>query len=69
MAQSPKKAGKAVFDERARTILWRFLNDWVLPRWHQVALGLLFTAGLAATTGGYPLIIKHAGHTPPTAPR
>ncbi len=29
-------------------------------RVRKVALALLFTAGLAATTGGYPLIIKHS---------
>jgi hypothetical protein len=32
----------------------------VWPRWRQIALAFVFTAGLAATTGGYPLIIKHS---------
>jgi ATP-binding cassette, subfamily B, bacterial MsbA len=47
-------------DERARSILLRFIDDWVWPRWRQIALAFVFTAGLAATTGGYPLIIKHS---------
>jgi subfamily B ATP-binding cassette protein MsbA len=48
------------FDERARGVLRRFISDWVWPVRRQVALALLFTIGLAATTGGYPLIIKHS---------
>jgi ATP-binding cassette, subfamily B, bacterial MsbA len=45
---------------RARGTLLRFVHDWILPRWHQVALTLLFTGGLAAATAGYPLTIKKA---------
>jgi ATP-binding cassette, subfamily B, bacterial MsbA len=48
------------FDARARGTLRRFFNDWVLPRWQQVVLTLLFTGGLAAATAGYPLTIKKA---------
>jgi subfamily B ATP-binding cassette protein MsbA len=48
------------FDERSRGTLRRFIDDWIRPRWRQILLALLFTAGLAATTGGYPLIIKHS---------
>jgi subfamily B ATP-binding cassette protein MsbA len=40
--------------------LRRFVADWVWPRWRQITLALLFTLGLAATTGGYPLVIKHS---------
>ena len=35
----------------------------MLPRWRQIAVALVLTSGLAATTGGYPLIIKHAFDT------
>jgi len=45
---------------RAQGTLQRFAADWLLPRWQQIALALLFTTGLAATTGGYPLVIKHS---------
>jgi ATP-binding cassette, subfamily B, bacterial MsbA len=51
---------KAVLDERARGILRRFIDDWIIPRWRQIGFALLITAGVAATTGGYPLIIKHS---------
>jgi subfamily B ATP-binding cassette protein MsbA len=47
-------------DARARGTLRRFMHDWILPRWRQVALSLLFTGGLAAATAGYPLTIKKA---------
>ena len=49
-----------VLDERAKSILRRFVADWVAPRWREIALAFVFTSGLAATTGGYPLIIKHS---------
>jgi ATP-binding cassette, subfamily B, bacterial MsbA len=47
-------------NQQARTVLRRFIADWVMPRWREIALSFVFTAGLAATTGGYPLIIKHS---------
>jgi subfamily B ATP-binding cassette protein MsbA len=50
-------------DRRLRGSLRRFVDDWVLPRWRQIAVALVLTSGLAATTGGYPLIIKHAFDT------
>ena len=49
-----------VLDERAQGTLRRFVADWVAPRWREIAWAFVFTAGLAATTGGYPLIIKHS---------
>ena len=52
-APSPSTSGR-------RATLRRFVADWVAPRWRQIALAFVFTAGLAATTGGYPLIIKHS---------
>ena len=45
---------------QAPSTLRRFVADWLLPRWRQIAVALFFTAGLAATTGGYPLVIKHS---------
>jgi len=45
---------------RGQGTLRRFAGDWLLPRWRQIALALLFTIGLAGTTGGYPLVIKHS---------
>ena len=45
---------------RAKGTLRRFLEDWVFPRWREILLALVLTSGLAATTGGYPLIIKHS---------
>src|SRR5262249_56106049 len=47
-------------DERVKGTLRRFVTDWVAPRWREIAVAFVFTAGLAATTGGYPLIIKHS---------
>ena len=64
MADAAKSSGsrkaKPTLDKRARSVLWRFIQDWIWPARAQVALALLFTAGLAASTGGYPLIIKHS---------
>jgi subfamily B ATP-binding cassette protein MsbA len=45
---------------QARGTLRRFLKDWILPRWREIAVALAFTAGLAAATAGYPLTIKRA---------
>ncbi|NJO34743.1 MAG: ABC transporter ATP-binding protein [Rhodospirillales bacterium] len=60
-ANSPgKRPAKLAFDERARGVLRRFISDWIWPSRARVALAFLYTTGLAATTGGYPLIIKHS---------
>ena len=55
-----KKAGRPGFDARAQGALRRFLQDWIWPRRRQVGLALALTAGLAAATAGYPIIIKKA---------
>jgi subfamily B ATP-binding cassette protein MsbA len=47
-------------DKRARGLLGRVLRDWVVGRWRELAVALLLMAVVAATTGAYPLIIKHA---------
>jgi subfamily B ATP-binding cassette protein MsbA len=57
---SPARKRKARFDARARSTLRRFARDWIWPRHRQIVLAVLITASLAATTGGYPLVIKHA---------
>jgi subfamily B ATP-binding cassette protein MsbA len=55
-----KKAAKLVFDARARSLLHRFVQDWIRPRWRRVAVVLLLTTLLAAVTSGYPITIKVA---------
>ena len=46
------------FDEQSRRLFWRFVQDWIVPRWSQMLWALLLMACLAAVTGGYPMIIK-----------
>jgi ATP-binding cassette, subfamily B, bacterial MsbA len=41
-------------------LLRRFLTDWIVPRWVQLAYGFGLTLVLAACTGAYPLIIKNS---------
>lgn len=55
---SKKKAAGSAFDAQSRQLLWRFLKDWVFPRWRRLLIAFLFMACLAAVTGGYPMIIK-----------
>jgi subfamily B ATP-binding cassette protein MsbA len=52
-----KKASLA-FDAGSRSLLKRFLADWVRPRWRELLVALLLTAVLAAATGAYPMVIK-----------
>ena len=60
-AKSPSKTLRSfALDARANGILRRFAADWLWPRWREIALAFAFTSCLAATTGGYPLIIKHS---------
>ena len=60
-SKSPRKTlHPFALDARAQGTLRRFAADWLLPRWRKILVALLFTAGLAASTGGYPLIIKHS---------
>ncbi|HKB41821.1 MAG TPA: ABC transporter transmembrane domain-containing protein, partial [Gemmataceae bacterium] len=53
-------AGKPREDTHGRSILRRFAGDWICPRWRSIALALLWTAGVAAATAGYPVIIKQS---------
>lgn len=47
-------------DPETRSLLRRFIHDWIVPRWREVAVTLAFSTGLAASTGAYPLIIKQS---------
>jgi subfamily B ATP-binding cassette protein MsbA len=54
-----KRATRGVaFDAHSRALLSRFLQDWVRPRWRELLVALALTAGLAAATGAYPMVIK-----------
>lgn len=44
-------------------LLVRYLKQFVVPLWRQIMWALVLTAGLAAVTGGYPLIIKYSFDT------
>lgn len=59
-AGRPRRIG---FDASSRKLLSRFLDQWVWPRWRQLAVALVLTACLAAVTGGYPIIIKSSFDT------
>lgn len=54
------KSSKALPPERARGLLRRFARDWVWPRRRMIALALTWTGGVAASTAGYPVIIKQS---------
>lgn len=45
-------------DGHGRSLLSRFLSDWVRPRWRELLVALLLTGALAAATGAYPMVIK-----------
>lgn len=46
-----------------RSLLYRFISDWITPRWRQLLIAGILTAGLAAATGAYPLVIKYSFDT------
>ena len=54
---------KAPKDGFRSDLLIRFLQEFVRPLWWQIAWALVLTAGLAAVTGGYPIIIKYSFDT------
>ncbi|MGD9828221.1 MAG: ABC transporter ATP-binding protein [Hyphomicrobiaceae bacterium] len=57
----PAKGGEPpVGRARPPGLLRRCLAAWIWPRWRALAGALLLMAGLAAATGAYPQIIKHA---------
>ena len=59
-AEEPPKAAKDGFRS---DLLIRYLQEFVRPLWWQIVWALVLTAGLAAVTGGYPIIIKYSFDT------
>lgn len=56
---SPKKKRASLrLDPASKVLLKRFLDEWVWPRWRELATTLALTTCLAAATGGYPAVIK-----------
>ncbi len=53
-----KQRPRLRLDDKSRALLNRFIDDWVRPRWRELAWTLVLTACLAATTGAYPTVIK-----------
>ncbi|MDO9384871.1 MAG: ABC transporter ATP-binding protein [Hyphomicrobiaceae bacterium] len=58
----PKKA-RVELNSMTRGLLYRFIADWIAPRWRELLAAGLLTAGLAAATGAYPLVIKYSFDT------
>ena len=52
--------GSLKLDEQTRALLTRFWNFWVKGRWRELLVAFLLMAIVAATTGAYPIIIKHS---------
>ncbi|HEX5998960.1 MAG TPA: ABC transporter ATP-binding protein [Hyphomicrobiaceae bacterium] len=57
------RSSKALPPARARGVLRRFAKDWIRPQGRMIALALVWTAGLAVATAGYPFLIKQAFNT------
>jgi ATP-binding cassette, subfamily B, bacterial MsbA len=51
------------FDVRARSLLRRFVSEWLRPRWRELIVVALLIGALAAATGAYPLVIKFSFDT------
>jgi len=47
-------------DERTVHLLRRLWREWVARHWRTIVVAVLFMGVVAATTGAYPLLIKHA---------
>lgn len=54
-------------DSETRGLLKRVIRDWVLPRKSELAVAFVLMAALAAVTGFYPRLIKHAFDVLPRA--
>lgn len=59
-ADKPPRGTGLRLDRAARGLLMRVLREWVFPRKRPLAVALLLMAALAAVTGFYPNLIKHA---------
>jgi subfamily B ATP-binding cassette protein MsbA len=55
----PHRAPLAL-DQHTLHLLRRLWADWVRPHWRTLALAVAFMVVVAASTGAYPLLIKHA---------
>lgn len=60
--RKPTKARLAL-NRMTRGLLYRFVADWIAPRWRELLIATLLTGGLAAATGAYPLVIKFSFDT------
>ena len=61
---APATPASASTDRGFRSdLLLRYFREFVTPLSRQIIWALVLTAGLAAVTGGYPLIIKHSFDT------
>jgi ATP-binding cassette, subfamily B, bacterial MsbA len=59
VAPNKERSTKAL-DAESIALIKRYGRDFVAPLWRQIVVVLIFTTCLAASTGGYPLIIKHS---------
>lgn len=59
MTTSIKPPGPQSADAQS-SLLWRFLEDWIWPRWRILLYALVLTGLLAAVTGLYPMVIKYS---------
>lgn len=57
------KKRQLALDGETRGLLYRFIADWIAPRWRELAIMGLLMLGLAAATAGYPLVIKYSFDT------
>jgi subfamily B ATP-binding cassette protein MsbA len=57
---APRKppSGSLALSERQRSVLKRFMREWIYPRWRELIVAMVLTWLLAAITGAYPMIIK-----------
>lgn len=52
------KRERRAFDAHSRSLLSRFISDWLRPRWRELFAVFLLTAALSVVTGAYPVVIK-----------
>jgi ATP-binding cassette, subfamily B, bacterial MsbA len=52
--------GHLQLDDQTRALLIRFWSSWVRGRWRELLVAFGLMAIVAATTGAYPIIIKHS---------
>ncbi|MGI9524099.1 MAG: ABC transporter ATP-binding protein [Hyphomicrobiaceae bacterium] len=64
-SKRPTKSGQKNLNDGGfdADLIKRYIREFVTPRWREIAWAMLLTAGLAAVTGGYPLIIKYSFDT------